>query len=364
MTSVLDRLERVSPDVELGVVTLPGTPELSHDDLRALGYVIRIGDDGESEAAYRADPCKLPSLNPSTAKVIVRECPEDGWRMHPRGDGVRREPTAATDDGNLFDKLLTGRLDYAASETPSVWTRESKAKSKKSAPVVDTVCYSDWNGFRVVDADDWTRKVSQEVRDDAREKGLIPILQHKLVEGVEMANEMRVRLELAGLNLYDGRQQVPIYWVEFADDGTPVQCRGLLDQLIQPPDYAYLIRDLKSCETLNRRSFVRTAYGYGYLTQAAAYTSGVERITGEFGRVAFEWALVRKGAMPAAARRKPTGELLAIGRAEWRFAINTWAKCLREGLFPGYEMAGVEYVHAEPWMLALTEGLVGEVQDD
>lgn len=353
MTSVLDaRKRKLTPEeINLTEVSLPGTTELGPDELRALGYVIRIGENDESEAAYRSDPCKFPSLNSSTAKVIVRECPEDGWRMHPRGGAVRREATAATDDGNLFDRLLTGRLDYAAPDKPSSWTRDNKSKK-----TVDTVYYSDWNGFRVVDADAWTTKIAQEVRDHGREKGLIPILQHKLEEAVSTASEMRARLELAGLNLLEGRQQVPIYWVEFADDGTPVQCRGLIDQLlVRGADY--LIRDLKSCESLQRRTFARQAYGYGYLTQAAAYTSGVERITGEFGRVQFEWALVRKGVMPAAARRKPTGELLAIGQAEWRFAINTWAKCLREGLFPGYELAGVEYVHAEPWMLAQAEEL-------
>jgi hypothetical protein len=348
MSSALDR-----PEIDLDDVDLPGSAPMSREELEAAGYVIGFGD---PSADYFSDPCKHLSLNSSVAKVIARECPEDGWRMHPRGEAIRRPPTDAMDDGSLFDRLLTGGIDYSATDNPAVWTHQSKSKKTP-----DAVGYSDWSKFRVIDADSFKSDVVKLCRDDARSKGLIPVLQEKLVDAAEQASQMRARLALAGIDLLEGRQQVPIYWVEFAFDGTPVQCRGLIDQLIERKP-RYLIRDLKSCESLQRRKFARQAYELGYLCQAAAYTSGVENVTGEYGRVSFEWALVRKGAMPAAAHRAPTGELLEIGRAEWRYAINTWARCLKDGLWPGYEMAGLEYVHAEPWMMTQAEEL-GGVED-
>jgi hypothetical protein len=344
--------------VEIREEWQPDSSLPSRTELEELGYVIRIGG-GESESEYRSDPCKHPSLNQSLAKVIARECPDDAWRMHPRGGNIRPEPTDAMDESTLFDQLLTGDIDYSKPEAPSVWQRPRGKPKKNGAQEIDECCYSDWQGFRVIDADSFSTAVVREVRDDAKDKGLIPVLQRDLEEAVGLAQEMRVRLELAGIDLRGGDRQVPIYWVEFADDGTPVQCRGKLDQLD-----GMTIRDLKAVKSLNRREVARQAFNLGWHIQAAAYKSGVEKITGEYGRVTYEWPLVRKGKMPAAARRKPSGQLLEIGMTEWRFAINTWARCLKAGLFPGYELAGMEAVEAEPWMMERALGLECEVQDE
>jgi len=326
-----------------------GGTVMSDDELRERGYVIGFRSD-ETEEAYRADPCKHPSLNQSLAKVFVREVPEDAWRQHPRGGAVKLAASDAMNRSSLFDQLLTGDIDYTAAEKADVWRTPMGKPKKNGEQDIAECCYSDWQGFRVVDADGFTTKVAQECRDDAKARGLIPVLQAALEAAVKEAEEMRARLELAGIDLRAGKRQVTIYWVEFADDGTPVQCRGKLDQLD-----GLVVRDLKAVETLNRSAFARTAYTLGWVIQAAAYTSAVERVTGEYGRVKYEWALVRKGEMPAAARRRPSGRLMELGKAEWQFAVNGWARCLKTGFWPGYEMAGLETVEAEPWMVARSE---------
>lgn len=339
--------------------------EMSHEQLRAEGFVIGFGAEGE--AAYRADPCKHPSLNQSLAKVIARECADDAWRQHPRGGNVRTETTAAMDESSLLDQFMTGdedeeedgeveRLIGLDTErlqgAPCTW-RRAKGKAKKDGTQEYDECeYVEWEGYRVIDADSFNTACVRECRDDAKAKRLTPILRRKFDNGVSLANELRVRLELAGINLREGKRQLTMYWVEFSDDGTPVQCRGKLDQLV-----GLTVRDLKAVKTLNRRAVARMAFELGWLIQAAAYTSGLEKITGEYGRVQFEWPLVRKGQLPAAARRKPSAEMIAIGKAEWRYAVNTWARCLKDGLFPGYELAGIETVVAEPWMMSRIEEL-------
>lgn len=329
----------------------------SRAELEASGFVIGFGGD-LSEEVYRGDPCKHPSLNQSLAKVLVHECPEDAWRQHPKGGAVRLAATEAMEESSLVDQLLTGDIDYSAPEKPAVWRRPAGKPKKGGVQEYDECCYSDWQGFRVIDADSFSKAVARECRDDARANGLMPVLQSTLVSEVEKAKEMRIRLELAGINLRSGQRQVVVYWVEFADDGTPVQCRGKLDHL-----EGLTVRDLKAVVSLNRRAFARQAYDNGLHIQAAAYTSAVEKITGQYGRVKYEWAIVRKGPMPAAARRKPSGQLKRLGEIEWRYAINMWARCLNTGTWPNYELAGLEPVEAEPWMAARTGELTGEVLD-
>lgn len=346
--------------------------EMSHDELRAQGYVIGFGNQTEGE--YRGDPCQHLSLSQSLAKEFVRECPDDAWRQHPKGGNERKKPSKAMEDSSFVDTALTDDdsdvdeglksllatdVNVIAEDQPKVWRRVRSKATKNKSEEIEEIPYNDWQKFRVIDAPDFRNATAKECRDDARKHGLTPMLLKHFVKAAEEAKTMRVRLELAGIDMRKGKRQVPIFWVEFADDGTPVQCRGLLDQLEETNDrYAYTIRDLKAVKSLNRKTFARTVYECGWHIQHAAYTSGVEKITGEYGRVNFEWAAVRKGDLPAAARRDADGMLKECGRIEWRIAVNGWARCIKAGIFPGYELAGVEHVYAEPWMMARTEELL------
>jgi PDDEXK-like domain of unknown function (DUF3799) len=327
-------------DIDLPEVNLPDVTYPTREELEAEGYVIRIGGD---EADYFSDPCKHISLNVSIGKILVTECEEDAMRQHPRLGGKRKKTTAAMQEGALFDRLLTGSLDYQQSDSPSVWQRAAKGGKK-----VDTVCYSDWNGLRVIDADAYTTAVVRECRDDAREKGLQPVLQEELVESVAEAKELLVRLELAGIDLQAGKHQVPVYWVEFADDGTPVQCRGMLDQFVEQVQ-RFLIRDLKKLESLRLDKVSRSVWDYGWDIQAAAYVSAIERVTGEYGRVEFEWALIRVGELPAARKVNLSGYRMDLSRRRWRVAVNRWAKCMKTKFWRGYEM-DPQSLAADPWM--------------
>lgn len=327
-------------DIDLPKVILPEISYPTREELEADGYVIRVGGD---EDGYHGDPCKHISLNVSIGKILVTECEEDAMRQHPRLGGKRKKPTAAMQEGSLFDRLLTGSLDYERAETPAVWERP--VMSGKKVKKVDSVCYSDWNGLRVIDADAYTTAVVRECRDDARAKGLQPVLQEELVESVAEAKELLVRLELAGINLQSGQHQVPLYWVEFADDGTPVQCRGMLDQL----DNSFTIRDLKKVESLRLEKLSRNTWEYGWDIQAAAYVNGLERITGEYGRVGFEWAFIRVGELPAARKVSLSGYRMELSRRRWRVAVNRWAKCMQTKFWRGYEM-DPQAMSAEPWM--------------
>ena len=282
------------------------------------------------------------SLNVSIGKVLVTECAGDAYELHPRLGGVRLDSTDAQEEGTVVDVLLTGDgAAFSAAEQSAIWSRYNKTKKR-----VDEVCYSDWNGLRVIDADNFQNYCARECAADARAKGLTPVLQSDLEEASAEAQTLRTKLELAGINLRAGKRQVPIYWVEFADDEdhTPVQCRGKLDQLD-----GWVIRDLKKVASLQNGRLSRACYDYGWDIQLAAYRRGVEQITGEYGRYRCEWAFVRTGKLPSARKVTPDVYRMELGERRWRLAVNKWSACMKAGLFPGYELDPLSLT-VEPWM--------------
>lgn len=271
------------------------------------------GVGAESPAAYHADKCEMPALTQSIAFVLNVKSPLHAWLIHPRLGGKRREATAAMDEGQLIDLLVFG--------TPG--------------------------GYEVVDAENYRTKAAQQARDEIRARGLTPVLPHELAAALEAATAIRIRLELAGVDLLTGKQQVPIYWVEEADDGTQVQCRGLLDQLS-----GLTIRDLKKARSAAPRDIGRHCEKYGYDIQVAAYMSGLSKcIDGSVGRIGFEWVFVEASVPHAVTRAVPAGSMLELGRGRWRRAVNIWARCMNSGMWPGYEENGVFRVEASPWAL-------------
>jgi len=283
---------------------------LSNEELRHMGFTIGIADSADG---YREDPCKHPSLNQSIAKVLATKTELHAWQEHPRFGNTKRASTDSMDDGTITDQMLLGG--------------DSKVV--------------------VVDAENYTTKLARAARDAAKAAGKIPVIAKKMPALQERADRMRARLELAGIDFSRGMTQVPMYWVEYADDWTPVQCRGLLDSL-----EGLRIRDLKQTTSLAGRDIGRTIERLGYDIQCAAYRSGLERcVQDAFGRVTFEWVFV-EDSMPHCVRLvRPAGSMLELGRARWRYAINTWARCINSGMWPGYEEQEVLYVEASAWAL-------------
>lgn len=272
-----------------------------------------VGFGKETAKQYHADPCELPALNQTTALILNKKSPLHAWLQHPRLGGKKRVPTAAMNEGKLADSLL-----------------------------FETV-----GDFEVVDAENYRTKAAQQARDEILGRGVQPVLPHELAEAQSAADAIRVRLALAGLDLMAGKQQVPIYWVETADDGTKVQCRGLLDQL-----EGLTIRDLKKIKDAAPADLNKHCERYGYDIQAAAYMSGVAQCIPEStGRVKFEWVFIEANEPYAVTRAEPAGSMCALGHARWRRAVNIWAKCLSTGMWPGYEEGGLVRVEASQWAL-------------
>lgn len=278
-----------------------------------------------------------PALSFSLGKV-VHIMPEDAWRISQRRERVERETSDAMDDGNVLDSLLTAVEPWSPERNPVLqWT----AATKKPTP---PIYYSDWNGLRILSVDAMTTKAAQEAAADARAQGLTPVLAEKFTREVERANEMLVRMELAGFDRRNYHYQVSLYWVETARNGRRIQCRGRLDFLSH--DWTSIV-DLKRVEDLSHLSLERAVDRYRWAMQAAAYSRAVVLLAEAgispqpsdalFGVPTWRWLFARTSPVVACTLRPADSMLLEAGEAAWNRAVNDWAEGLETGLWRGHE---------------------------
>lgn len=123
----------------------------------------------------------------------------------------------------------------------------------------------------------------------------------------------------------------------FAKDpvtGVLVKCRPDNDKVITG---RRIVTDLKSTENASEEDFMWSAYRYGYWRQAAFYLDvceweGSEQVVDEFKFIAFEKDPPYGHIIYTAAPR-----FISRGRDAYRPALDTYAECLRTGIFPCYE---------------------------
>lgn len=271
-------------------------------------------------------------LSYSLAKSVL-QCPEDAFRITQRVR-VEREVTDAMDDGNILDALLTTTTPWEQTACPiQQWTADTKKPT-------DPVEYSDWNGLRILSCETMQTKAAKECAADARRNDLVPVLSHKFVKEVERANEMLIRMELAGFDRTQYRYQVGLYWTEDAQNGMRIQCRGRLDFLAH--DWTSIV-DLKRVEDLSHRSLERSVDRYYWAMQAAAYSRAVMSLheltaTQEMPNVpTWRWLFARTSPVVACTLRPADARLLQAGEAAWNRAVNEWAEGLATGLWRGHE---------------------------
>jgi hypothetical protein len=308
---------------------------LPDDDGFVRGLSLDISPD-----AYRADPLPTPSLNASTAKVLLAQSPLHAAAQHPRltEQAPRSEDKESESKlrGTVCHTLLLGKgariavLDYPA-------FRSNEAKAAKVAAIAD---------------------------------GRVPVLKHKFARYVEVVNLLRAKL-LAEHDIDFGRwaSEAMVAWAErvTGDIGsTLIQCRAALDSLDDSSEVEHdeatgevtgvvdgeiVIRDLKTVASAAPEAVRKAISNYGWDIQAAAYTAGVTALRPEMaGRIRFEWVFVETSPPYGIYVDGPAPSLQVIGARKWRRACHLWAKCTAADSWPDYESAG-NGIEALPWAM-------------
>lgn len=156
------------------------------------------------------------------------------------------------------------------------------------------------------------------------------------------AAAVRAVPDLAAL-LAEGFGEASCFWI---DDETGELCKCRPDWTSPAGDGVILV-DGKTCRDASREGFGRAIWNMGYHLQAAWYSDGFEKTTGQrvhgfvFAAVESDWPHV---AMPYMLG----DDVLQAARRENRRLLNLYAECKRTGNWPGYGSA-VELINLPKW---------------
>ncbi len=269
---------------------------------------------GMSDEDYFADPCEVPSLNPSTAKTIIGRSPAHAFLEHPRLGGSSRAPSKAMDFGSLVDVMLLGGVERV----------------------------------ELIDAKDYRTGAAQEARDAAREAGKLPALPHDFKRAQAAVKSIKTRLSKEfGINL-SGERQVSAFWNEQTANGAQVQCRGRMDLWDEP---ALTVSDVKVIHCAKPKTCIKQIIELGYEIQGCAYKRAVEQALPQYmGRVRFINIFCEATEPFCVTPIEHSESLRDLGRMRWERAIDTWHTCLKANNWPTYT-TNVIQASAPPWAL-------------
>jgi hypothetical protein len=271
-------------------ITAPGIYEMTHE-------------------RYLSDPVIVPSLNNSTAKLLVELSPMHARASHPRfNPEAERESSEAQDVGTAAHSIfLKGE-----------------------------------NTVELVDVDDWRTKAAKEARAEIEERGHIALKKSTYGAVHQMVSTLQRFRDQTGA-FSDGAPEQTLVWTE-----GPTWCRSKVDWLADEPSAP--LWDLKtSTAQATLKNWTRNAYTMSTDMQVAFYCRGAECIRGEppdgmnfcvietkspFGLRVFRFS-------PAA---------IEVADAKVRHALKLWEWCMADNRWPGYPIEP-ELVEPPIWIL-------------
>jgi hypothetical protein len=261
---------------------------------------------------YHADPCAIPSLSSSIAKVLIDRSPWHAWfnhcRLNPNYEPKQKE---AFDIGSAFHTLFL----------------------KNGADIA------------VIEADDWRTTAAKNERDAARAAGKTPLLRAQFARAQQMVDAVRRQVdkhEEAADAFKGGIPERTLIWRE--DNG--VWCRARLDWM---PHSGIAYPDLKttaaaaSPEQWGRKVMFDT----GCDIQDAFYRRGLKKLgINDHAYLLFVVAEVDEPHAMATHRLAPGAMAMADRKVE--HAIKLFGMCQERNWWPGYR-AETAWHDPPPW---------------
>jgi hypothetical protein len=206
-----------------------------------------------------------------------------------------------------------------------------------------------------VDADNWLTKAAKQQRDEARERGAIPLLTKDLAVVDEMAAALAVH-PFAG-KLFapgTGRAEQVLIW---QDKDTGVRCRAMVDWLRHPTGGRFILPDYKTCASAAPAKVERSIADYGYHVQGAWNLAGCRALGLADDTAEFLLVMQEKRAPYLVTVVQPDPTAMRMGAIRMRQALDLYAECTASGRWPGYA-DDVVLAELPPWE---TRELKGEV---
>jgi len=259
---------------------------------------------GVSEEHYRADPCPIPSLTQSLAKLIIERAPKLAWTNCPSlNPHYEANNDTKFDVGNAAHRLILGR----------------------------------GKDFEILDYADWRTTAAQDARKESADVGKIAILLPQFEQASDMASAAfrQIRQHEDSDAFTNGSAEVMICWQE---DG--VWFRSLIDWL---HDDLRTIDDYKS----TGMSVAPHVLGYraeaaGWHVQAAFIERGLDILDpSNAGRRRFRF-IAQETDKPHLLNVMHMDEhWMTMGRKKVQTAVDIWKHCIKTGKWPGYTPKGL-----------------------
>jgi hypothetical protein len=277
-------------------------------------------------AEYHADPCEVPSLSASVAKILVTESPLHAWYQHPKlGRGIRRDATDSQETGTLIHRLLLGKGGEIAI-APDEW-HDAKGKP---LPAVD-----------------WRTKEAKAWWETAESEGKIPVLRHQIDGLLEINAILREKLASQhGITLDDSNalREQPMAWNELG-----ASCRCMFDWV--RPEEGEII-DLKTIHSCNPRVVSKHVANFCYDIQFAAYSNALTAYRPEMeGLIRYTLVFVEVEPPFDILVAHLSSTFKELGQLRWGNAIKIWNECMATGVWPGYA-TGTVTLEPPAWLLA------------
>lgn len=141
-----------------------------------------------------------------------------------------------------------------------------------------------------------------------------------------------------------GMAEMSAFWI---DQETGIECKCRPDWF-QVDGGVQHIAEVKTCCDATYESFARSIAINGYDVQAALYVDGIQAVTR--CKASFFFIAVEKEPPYAVAVYKPSDELIEVGRAKYRGALEMLQWCLTNDSWPGYQPHGqIEEIDLPRW---------------
>ncbi|MGH2877931.1 MAG: PD-(D/E)XK nuclease-like domain-containing protein [Solirubrobacteraceae bacterium] len=266
-----------------------------------------------ASAVYYADGLtEEPSLNATVLKALINDSARHAFAAHPK-----LNPDYAEKTDRKFDLGTVAHEVYLLGNDKRV---------------------------HVVDAADWRTKAAQEVRDRAREEGLVPLLAHEWQRVSAMLTALRAQLPKIDAEpplFTAGKAERTLVWRD-----RDVLCRARMDWLHDSHECA---DDLKTAgRTANPHVWTRTTmFSIGADLQAAFTLRGLRAALGV--ESTFRFVICEVHEPYAISAVTPSAQTLALANQKIDVALEKWKRCLESDEWPAFPRH-VLTVDPPPWL--------------
>lgn len=274
--------------------------------------------------------------------VICPDCP-DHWCVECVDAIVAGKPTVIYDLPDEVYHAHRGSLSasgakWLAPPNPCpakfIWHRDNPVKKDvyDFGHVVHRMVLGAGADFEVIPYETRRSKAAQELDETLRGEGRVPITMPEYEHAQTVAKAVADD-PLAGPLFTHGSPEVSLFW---PDPETGITRRARLDWLRDKAEgKRRLIVDLKTGRSSDPYVFGKSAADFGYAIAAANYVDGVIAC-GLDDDPAFLFAVVEKDAPYVVTTLQADDDVIRLGRALMREALNLYAHCTETGQWPGY----------------------------